>query len=205
MDIDGTLANSEVYYIDSMKKCLIENNFKGSLDIVKENELVGCDNDTYYNFISKNLGISLEESIKLINQFWLTNVFDYSDYLFPETFEVIKELKRRGYKLAVCSNNDTKRVEGFMSLGFAKYFDAAVYNEKYPDCKTKPYPDLFNKAMELLDVTPEECVVVEDSTVGVEAGIRSGAYVIGTRECGFDVDLSKAHKIINNLIELIWE
>jgi beta-phosphoglucomutase-like phosphatase (HAD superfamily) len=45
--------------------------------------------------------------------------------------------------------------------------------------KSKPAPDLFVKAAELLGVAPVECVVVEDAAAGIEAGKRAGMYTLG--------------------------
>jgi mannitol-1-/sugar-/sorbitol-6-phosphatase len=42
----------------------------------------------------------------------------------------------------------------------------------------KPDPEGFLRAARLLAVSPTECVVVEDSPAGIEAGRRAGAYVI---------------------------
>ena len=42
----------------------------------------------------------------------------------------------------------------------------------------KPSPSGFLKAAELLKVAPSDCVVVEDSTVGVKAGVAAGMKVI---------------------------
>ena len=42
----------------------------------------------------------------------------------------------------------------------------------------KPSPSGFLKAAELLNVVPADCVVVEDSTVGVRAGVAAGMKVI---------------------------
>jgi beta-phosphoglucomutase len=46
--------------------------------------------------------------------------------------------------------------------------------------RPKPYPDIYLRAAELLgSVAPKECVVFEDSPAGVEAGLGSGAKVVG--------------------------
>lgn len=43
--------------------------------------------------------------------------------------------------------------------------------------KSKPNPEGFLKAMEKYSVTPEECVIFEDSSVGIEAAEKTGATV----------------------------
>ena len=37
--------------------------------------------------------------------------------------------------------------------------------------ETKPNPDIFLKAADKLMVKPEECIVIEDSRAGIEAGL----------------------------------
>ncbi len=70
--------------------------------------------------------------------------------------------------------------------------------------KAKPAPDIFLKAAEVLDVLPEECVIVEDSMNGVVAGKSAGMYVIGIRTKLVDShqDLSSADVIINSLADV---
>jgi beta-phosphoglucomutase len=45
--------------------------------------------------------------------------------------------------------------------------------------RPKPYPDIYEKAAELLGVAIQDCVVFEDSPAGVEAGLSAGAMVVG--------------------------
>ena len=202
-DLDGTLANSERFYVDTIKKCLLENGFIGDTSNFDE-ELAGLDDEKEQLFISKSLNISFNDAKKLYEKFFRENVIDYRYFIFPDALETITKLKVMGYKLAICSNNTEENVQQFLSCGFEEMFDCEL-NIENSNCKSKPEPDMFLLAMKRLNVKPEECVVVEDSSLGVEAGLRSGAYVVATRESGFKVDLSKAHKIINNLIELIRE
>ena len=45
--------------------------------------------------------------------------------------------------------------------------------------KGKPEPDIYLETARRLSVSPEDCVVFEDSLQGVKAGRASGAYVTG--------------------------
>ena len=45
--------------------------------------------------------------------------------------------------------------------------------------RSKPAPDLFIRAAELLGIPPEQCVVVEDAAAGVEAGCAAGMCTLG--------------------------
>jgi beta-phosphoglucomutase-like phosphatase (HAD superfamily) len=44
--------------------------------------------------------------------------------------------------------------------------------------RSKPNPDIFLKAAEVLGQKPEDCLVLEDSPNGIRAGIAAGCHVI---------------------------
>jgi beta-phosphoglucomutase-like phosphatase (HAD superfamily) len=58
--------------------------------------------------------------------------------------------------------------------------------------------------MEALDVEPSECLVIEDSPLGIEAGKRSGARVLALRPHeGVNLDQSAADAIIDSLADIL--
>ena len=61
-------------------------------------------------------------------------------------------------------------------LGLQQYFDAVISSEEVE--KSKPEPDVFLAAAEKLHTMPENCLVVEDSAFGIEAGLRAGMQVM---------------------------
>ena len=62
--------------------------------------------------------------------------------------------------------------------GLRNYFDIHIYASENVE-RGKPYPDLYLFAAEKLGVKPENCLVIEDSPRGVEAGIAAGMTVVG--------------------------
>jgi HAD superfamily hydrolase (TIGR01509 family) len=58
------------------------------------------------------------------------------------------------------------------SIGFAGFFSVVVTSEQV--ARGKPYPDLFLEAARRLDVSPEACLVLEDSPAGFEAAEAAG-------------------------------
>ncbi|MFK7770148.1 MAG: HAD family hydrolase [Mariniblastus sp.] len=63
--------------------------------------------------------------------------------------------------------------------GLNKYFQPETTFSAYDINVWKPQPDLFLHAAEKMQVAPERCVVIEDSIMGVEAGLAAGMQVIG--------------------------
>ena len=199
-DMDGTLADSENYYVTSTVECFKENGIERSFDEVR-NTIVGVTMDFAYDYVAKVLGVDLEEGKRIYDGYYKRHPLYYKDWLFRESLEVIRTLKERGCKTALCTMNEQTSVDDFISCGFEGLFD---YTVSFDDgVREKPHPDVYLRAMEALGVKPEETAVVEDSVNGIRAGKASGAYVIGCNEADIGMDLSEADKVINNLLELL--
>jgi beta-phosphoglucomutase len=96
--------------------------------------------------------------------------------IFHHEFALAR-LKAAGYKLAVASNSVRRSIELMMEKSaLAPYLDALVSNQDVE--RAKPDPEIYNKAMSLLSVRPEETLIVEDNPHGVAAARGSGAHVM---------------------------
>ena len=62
--------------------------------------------------------------------------------------------------------------------GLYNYFNPRIYSAQMVRCG-KPHPDLFLYAANQMSANPEQCVIIEDSVSGVQAGKAAGSYVIG--------------------------
>ena len=93
--------------------------------------------------------------------------------------------------MAIVSGSRHKPVETTLQhLGLAKYFDITVCAEDY--IHGKPAPDCFLKAAALLHVKPEDCLVFEDATLGIQAAQNAGmACLCVTEKAKSDHTLSK--------------
>lgn len=80
---------------------------------------------------------------------------------------------------------------------FKKIFKISDVNNK-----GKPNPDIFLYAAKKLKVSPEECVVIEDSPAGVEAAKRAGMYCIAITTTFPKESLKNADKIIPDFSEI---
>lgn len=88
-------------------------------------------------------------------------------------------LDRISYATCVASSSDPARIERSLLLtGLLPRFHARLFSAKSVACG-KPAPDLFLLAAERMDTDPRDCLVVEDSIPGVEAGVAAGMTVIG--------------------------
>lgn len=111
--------------------------------------------------------------------------------------QALSELKRNGYKLAVCSNSIRLTVELMMEkAALTPYLDLMLSNQDV--AKSKPAPDIYLKAMERFGLRPEECLVVEDNENGIKAATASGAHVLVVEDVS-DTNISNILGRINEI------
>lgn len=91
--------------------------------------------------------------------------------LSGEVKATLDALREGGLKLAIGSSSKNA---GFIleRLGLEGYFDAVADGTMIS--RSKPDPEVFLTAARLLDLTPEDCLVVEDAVAGVEAAHAGG-------------------------------
>ena len=91
--------------------------------------------------------------------------------------ELLEYLKGQDIRMAVATSTQQSLAEKMLKIaGVYEYFDAVAYGNKVK--RSKPFPDIFQKAAEDLGVPMRECLVLEDSISGVQAGKAAGGYII---------------------------
>lgn len=89
----------------------------------------------------------------------------------------LSKLKNEGYRMAVCSNSIRNTVEVMMlKASLDAYLEFYISNQDVTH--GKPNPEMYNKAITKLGLTPQECLIVEDNENGVKAALASGAHLL---------------------------
>lgn len=72
------------------------------------------------------------------------------------------------------------------------------------DCQnSKPDPEIYKKAIEVLEMNPEECIAIEDSSVGIESAKQAGLYVLALKQKDYKVDQSSADETITRIKDVL--
>lgn len=90
---------------------------------------------------------------------------------YDGVIDLIKELRKRGYKIAVVSNKIHPAVVALCDEYFEGLIDFSLGED--PIRPKKPHPEMLNYAMESLGVTSDETLYVGDSEVDIETAINS--------------------------------
>jgi beta-phosphoglucomutase-like phosphatase (HAD superfamily) len=95
----------------------------------------------------------------------------------PGVRELLEYLKSSSFRTAVASSTYTHIVEKELSdAGILPFFDRIVGGDQVS--RSKPNPDIFLRAAEVLDTAPEACLVIEDSYNGIRAAKAAGMRAI---------------------------
>ncbi|MBM7172743.1 HAD family hydrolase [Streptomyces sp. G44] len=117
--------------------------------------------------------------------------------------EVLEQLDREGVAYCLASSGSHERIRvGHRAAGLDRWFDEKRVFSAQDVGRGKPAPDLFLYAAERMGVTPEKCVVVEDSPLGVQAAVAAGMDVYGFTGMTAAERLSGATELFGDMREL---
>lgn len=141
--------------------------------------------------LDRYIGLSLDSVIACIEERWERNLpNDFRDRLKERDYDAFRRYLRPipGVEALLAALTMPKCVASSGSLeklgvtltatGLMPYFAPHVFSAEEV-ARGKPAPDLFLYASERMGVTPDRCVVVEDSIAGVTAARAAGMDVIG--------------------------
>ncbi|MBI3977977.1 MAG: HAD family phosphatase [Chloroflexi bacterium] len=108
------------------------------------------------------------------------------------------------HRLAIASSSPREIIETVVALcGWDRLFGVLCSGDEVP--RGKPAPDVFLAAATALDVSPVECLVLEDSPTGVAAALAADmtCYAVPSQELFTAADFPCAHAIIESLVEVL--
>lgn len=133
------------------------------------------------------------------------NVFEkqMSYEYIPGVEAFIADLRRHAVKIAVVTSSNEEKMQNVYNAHpeFKGMVDRILTGEMF--ARSKPAPDCFLLGMEIFESTPDSTYVFEDSFHGLQAGMTSGATVIGLATTNSrEAITGKAHYIMDDFTEM---
>ena len=127
---------------------------------------------------------------------------DPSLHLVDGVEDIIKYFFNKGITLVVASSASMPNINRvFNRFNLNQYFSAKVSGADLT--KSKPHPEIFEKAAILGNAKKENCIVIEDSDNGIKAANDAGIFVFGYKNpMSADQTLEHADKVITDFKEL---
>lgn len=202
-DMDGVIIDSEMVYLKKLCQFAQEKNSNVKLrDLYGTVGAIKQDSWTVVEQAVQN-GQSWQELFAEYLPRW-KKVYEETDYqaIFrPQTRQVMQSLKAMGLRMAVASSTELELVTRILKLNqVTEYLERIVSGSTLQ--RSKPDPEIYRYTAELLQVKPEECLVIEDSTVGITAGHRANMTVAALIDDRFSFDRSLADFELESLEEI---
>ncbi|KAA6336641.1 Phosphorylated carbohydrates phosphatase [termite gut metagenome] len=125
---------------------------------------------------------------------------------FPGIEAFLEDLRRKGVKIALVTSSNNKKMSHVYRLHptFRGLFDEILTEECFT--RSKPDPECYLVGMRLLGVLPQNTYVFEDSFHGLQAGMASGATVIGLATTNSrEAIAGKTHYVIDDFTGITVE
>ena len=198
-DMDGVLIDSEFCYLQYDLAFARRKN--PDVTIEQLYGMVGASKEDGWSVMARavNNGQSWQElrdeyraSVDVFSQ------VDYRAIFRPEAAELIKYLKKHDYALALASSTQMDIIMRVLTENnIASYFDTIVSGSQFK--QSKPNPEIYQYTAAQLGLSPGECFVIEDSTLGITAASRAGMTIAALIDDRFGFDRSLADYEISSL------
>lgn len=177
-DMDGVLIDARDWHYEALNQALSP----FGLEIDRDAHLASFDGlptRAKLDMLSKSRALprGLHSFVNKMKQKYTVDMVQQRCHPVFQHQYTLSQLKAAGYRLAVCSNSIRQSLELMMQrAGLDRFLDLMVSNEDVS--KPKPDPEMYLSAMAKLNLSPQECMIVEDNEHGVRAAKASGAHVL---------------------------
>lgn len=201
-DMDGVIIDSEGVYLEYQLEFAKKKNPNVKLEDLYP--MVGATKQECWEVVERVVsnGQTWEELRTEFRQRDIYGEIDYRSIYRLEVTDTLKQLKEAGYRLALASSTHLELVERVLKEnGIRDYFEAVVSGEQFK--KSKPDPEIYLYTAGQLKLKPEECLAVEDSTIGITAAHRAGLKIAAVIDTRYGFDQSLADYKLNRVKEVL--
>ena len=171
-DFDGTIIDTETIWFEVYRE-LLQDKFNLELPLEEFAKCIGTTDEGFFQYLEAQTGTKID--VNEIKQLAHVRFLDKKGVLEVRegVVEKLEEAKELGYRIGLASSSSREWVEGFLrQFELWDYFTVIKTSEDV--VKVKPDPALYLKALEALQVEPQEALAIEDSLNGAIAAIEAG-------------------------------
>ena len=176
-DFDGTLTDNMPIHIEAWIALCWDSGIELTVDGYYASGVGGKIEEAIRVFLGRNLTDREIEVLAEKKEFLYRYLARTRLAPLPGALDFIRRLKDAGYPLAIATSADHRNARFQMDLlGLHGLFDTVVANEDVS--AGKPDPQIFRIASSRLGISPERCLVFEDSKPGFAAAHAAGSPIV---------------------------
>jgi HAD superfamily hydrolase (TIGR01509 family) len=201
-DMDGVLFDSQPLHFDAERRTTQA--FGHAMTDPELKEYLGWTEDAFWNAVIARFGFKTTAAeMRRMKKPIFEGLIRKSVRKDAELASLIDTLRVRGVKTAVASSSPMEWINIILSgLGVRDKFDAVISGESV--ARSKPAPDIFLAAAAAIDVSPKDCMVVEDAPAGITAANSAGMYSVALLNRSNDgLDFSNSRRRIRKLPDIL--
>lgn len=200
-DLDGTLIDNNAYHLQSWIQYLKNQN----REISEEEYKANVNGRTNKDVIEYIYGRKMNDAEALVYAHEKEAIYRelYHPHIEPVSglLSLLQEFKNHNIPMAIATSGIQVNIDFmFDNIPIRQYFDVIVNSSHIS--KGKPDPEIYIKTAELLNVSPQDCLVFEDAVVGINSAKAAGMKVIGVLTTHSAEELSGADTLIKDYTEL---
>jgi beta-phosphoglucomutase family hydrolase len=203
-DMDGTLVDNMKYHFQAWEDFFVE--MGKDIPVQKLVPIIAGKPSEEAIRITLGDGIPQEKVKEYVDRKEEIYRQGYGKWLepVPGVIDFLENSRTLGIPMAVATSAPRLNIDFTIDgLDIRKYFDVIVGSEGIK--KGKPDPEIFLIAARKLNILPEQCIVFEDSLIGVEAAIKAGMRVVVIATSFERTEFGKnsaALQIVENFLDL---
>ncbi len=173
-DCDGVLIDSEIISANVLIQCMQELGIDISYEYIQQN-FFGRSFSFVSANIAENFNATLPQDIEIQYRRKLLQAFKMELQPIAGIADVLRNLS---VEFCLASSSSLERIRSSLEYtALSDWFDGRIFSA-YEVENGKPAPDLFLYAAKTMGYSADDCLVIEDSLSGVQAGINAGMEVI---------------------------
>lgn len=202
--MDGVLINTEPYWKKAEEKVFASVGI--DFNSIPNHETVGMRIDEVVSYWYKRYSWENKSIETVANEIMdkMENFIQNEGTPMAGVKESLSFFSKNKIKIGLATSSYERLMFATLNrLNINDYFDCVLSAENLKN--GKPHPEIYLKSAAELNVSPERCLVVEDSINGVKAGKAAGMFVVAIPDGSHDFKegFELADMQLNNLHELI--
>jgi HAD superfamily hydrolase (TIGR01509 family) len=200
-DMDGVLVDTERYYLQRRE------DFFGTRGVsiahLSPSDFIGGNmKDIWPRILLDNYDQATARALQAdYDDYKKDKPLPYAELLFPDVREILDFLRAENVKIGLASSSAMHDIDLMLDTHDLRgCFDVISSGNDLK--QSKPHPEIYQKALTGLSVSPDEALIIEDSENGIKSGKAAKATVWAIKDYRFGMNQTQADHFVENLTDI---